>query len=133
VPVERRPVSAPFELEELRAFLENNAAVLREKPGYADVAAALDGIVADVETHYTALEQLEQRLTALEDKMAAIARAALPDEELLAIRRDLDASLRMYRSKMSAAELSALERKYLDTRIQERAGLPRLSLFYIVK
>ena len=56
----------------------------------------------------------------------------MPDEQLLTIRRDLDAALRPYRGKMSGAELANLERKYLDTRIQERAGLPRLSLFYLM-
>jgi hypothetical protein len=131
-PVTREPAKAPFELDELRTYLEKNAAALRSRGGFEDVAAALDGIRAEAETHYASLEALEQRLTMLEDKMAAMARAALSEDQLLAIRRDLDAALRPYRGKMSTAELANLERKYLDTRIQERAGLPRLSLFYLM-
>jgi hypothetical protein len=131
-PVTRAAAKAPFELDELMAYLGKNAATLRGRGGFEDIAAALDAINAEAEAHYASLEALEQRLTMLEDKMAAMARAALDDEQMLALRRDLDAALRPYRGKMSAAELANLERKYLDTRIQERAGLPRLSLFYLM-
>jgi hypothetical protein len=32
---------------------------------------------------------------------------------------------------MTADQIAMLERQYLDRRIQESAGLPRLSLFYL--
>jgi hypothetical protein len=53
------------------------------------------------------------------------------DEDPLAARRALDAELRPYRGKMSAPQLAMLEDQYLERRLLEAAGLPRLSLFYL--
>jgi hypothetical protein len=36
-----------------------------------------------------------------------------------------------YRGKMTADQLSMLEKQYLDRRLLEQANLPRLSLFYL--
>ena len=91
---------------------------------------ALEELAAEVQTHLPNIEDLERRLTVLEDKKVAIARGNTNDQDLLTIRRDLDAELQPYRGKMTADQLAMLERRYLDTRLMERAGLPRLSLFY---
>jgi hypothetical protein len=77
------------------------------------------------------LERLEQRLTVLEEKMLATARAAQTEEELLRARQELEAELRPYRSKMSAAQLALLEKQYLERRLLDGHKLPRLSLFYL--
>ena len=61
----------------------------------------------------------------------AIIRSSQSEEDLYAIRESLDNELRPYRGKMSAEQLSMLERRYLDTALLERAQLPRLSLFYL--
>ena len=61
----------------------------------------------------------------------AIARAAQSEEELFEARRRLEAELRPWRSKMTAAQLALLEKQYLERRLLEAAGLPRLSLFYL--
>ena len=53
------------------------------------------------------------------------------EDELLAARRELDLQLRPYRGRMTADQLAMLERQYLDRRLFESAGLPRLSLFYL--
>ena len=63
--------------------------------------------------------------------MIAAARAAQTDEEMLEARRELERELRPYRSKMTADQLAMLERQYLDRWLLEKAGLPRLSLFYL--
>ena len=76
-------------------------------------------------------EELERKLTALEEKMIAILRSRQSEEEALAARREMDAELRPYRSKMPAAQLAMLEQQYLERRLLEKAGLPRLSLFYL--
>jgi len=131
VPAAGRPAPAPFSLDELRAFLERNARDLGVKPGFPEIAAALQRLAGEAETHYADLEQIEQRLTALEEKMIAIARSGQSEEDLFASRRALDAELRPYRSKMSASQLSMLEKQYLDRRLLETTGLPRLSLFYL--
>ena len=51
--------------------------------------------------------------------------------ELYAVREALDRELSPYRGKMTADQLSMLERRYLDTALLEQAKLPRLSLFYL--
>ena len=127
----RKEAAAPFSLDELKTFLAGNADRLRALVGYDEITAALDRLASDAEKLYHDLEQMEQRLTALEDKMSAIARARQSDEDLFQARRELDSQLRPYRGKMSAEQLSMLERQYLARRLFEAAGLPRLSLFYL--
>ncbi|MGE5570192.1 MAG: hypothetical protein ACM3S5_14245 [Rhodospirillales bacterium] len=128
-PAPAREPAPPFSLDELRAYLEANAGQLR-KPGFEEIAAALDRLAAEAESHYRNLEDLERRLTALEEKMIAIARAAQSEEDVLAARREFDLRLRPYRGKMSAGQIAILEKQFLDRRLLESAGLPRLSLFY---
>ena len=74
---------------------------------------------------------LEQRLTVLEEKMIAIARAGQTEEQLLEARQELEKQLRPYRGKMTAEQLAMLEKQYLERNLLEKAGLPRLSLFYM--
>jgi hypothetical protein len=126
---ERRETAPPFKLEELRAYLESNAASL---PGdYEEIAASLRRLAAEAEQHYGDLESLEQHLTVLEEKMMALARARQTEEEMLESRRELDRQLRPYRGKMTASQLSMLEKQYLERHMLERVRLPRLSLFYM--
>jgi hypothetical protein len=124
----RREQAPPFSQDEVRAFLGRNAEVLR-RSGYADLAASLESL--DLDALYADLEQLEQRLTAIEEKMVAGLRAAWSDEALFEARRDLDRELKPYRGKMTADQLAMLERKFLERKLLESAGLPRLSLFYL--
>lgn len=128
-PKPRRENKPPFALEDLRAYLENNAAAL--PAGYEEVAAWLRKLAADAEQHYADLEGLEQRLTVLEEKMIAAARSQQSEEQALACRRDLDRQLRPYRGKMTADQLAMLEKQYLERNLLEKSGLPRLSLFYM--
>jgi chromosome segregation ATPase len=125
----KREVAAPFSLEELRAHLESAAAALPE--GYEELAASLRTLAAEAEQHYGNLESLERRLTVLEEKMIAIARAQQTESALLEARQELDRQLRPYRGKMTAEQLSMLEKQYLDRNLMEKSGLPRLSLFYM--
>ena len=127
-----RESAPPFPLEDLRQYLTGNAAAVRQAGAeYADIAAALENLAAAVETHYADLEELERRLTVLEEKAIAAARARQSEEQLLSARRALDAQLRPYRSKMTAEHLALLEKQYLERNLLEHAGLPRLSLFYM--
>ena len=77
------------------------------------------------------LEDLERRLTVIEEKLTAALTAGAPEEFLLEVRREMDKQLAPYRRKMSAPQLAQLERQYLQKRIWERYNLPRLSLFYL--
>ena len=117
---ESRAAAPPFTLDELRAYLAANADRLR-KASFEEVAAALDRLIAEVETHYGNLE----------DKMIAAARTRQTDDDLVAARREFDLQLRPYRAKMAAGQIAMLERQFLDRRLLESAGLPRLSLFYL--
>lgn len=121
----------PFELEDLKRFLDANITALTALPAFVEITRSLEQIAAAAEQHYGDLEDLEQRLTILEEKMAAIARTRMSDEDLLQGRRELDGTLRPYRGKMTADQLAMLERQYLERWILERSGLPRLSLFYL--
>jgi flagellar motility protein MotE (MotC chaperone) len=129
----RPSASSPYTADELRAYLSTNAELLRKKgvEAYGEIAAALDRLSEEMDEHARDLEGLEQHLTVLEEKMLAAARAAQTEEEMLQVRRELDAELRPYRSKMSGPQLAMLEKQYLERRLLERQGLPRLSLFYL--
>jgi hypothetical protein len=72
-------MKAPFELDAVRAFVTRNAGMLREK-GRADIAESLGA--PNVDPPYQDLEQLEQNLPAVEEKMMAILRAAATEEAL---------------------------------------------------
>ena len=128
-PKARRETAPPFSLEELRAYLERNAAAL--PAGCEEIAASLRKLAAEAEQHYADLEALEQRLTVLEEKMIAAARSQQTEEQALESRRQLDRQLRPYRGKMTADQLTMLEKQYLERQLLESAGLPRLSLFYM--
>ncbi|HWR54338.1 MAG TPA: hypothetical protein VN428_24740 [Bryobacteraceae bacterium] len=123
--------SAPFSLDELKAFLEKIAAQVRRHEALAGIADSLERLAAEAEQHYKALEDLDQRLTALEEKMTAVARAACSEEDILADRKEFDLSIRPYRSKLSAEQLAMTQRQFLDRRLLERLELPRLSLFHM--
>ena len=125
--------SSPFASDELRNHLKIAAGVLlaqREVP-LIEIGNTLESLAADASRYAANLEELEQRLTALEDKMVAVTRTLQSDDDLLVLRQELDRELKPYRGKMTADQLSMLERRYLDTALLERARLPRLSLFYI--
>jgi hypothetical protein len=55
----------------------------------------------------------------------------LSEGDLLAIRQEMDARLAAYRSKMRAPQLALLEKQYKERAALEKAGLPRLSLYYL--
>jgi hypothetical protein len=125
----RKEAAPPFPLEDLKAYLKSNAEAL--PPSFAEIAEALERLASQVEQHYNDLEGLEQRLTVLEEKMIATARARQTDEQLLQARRELDQQLRPYRGKMTVEQLAMLEKQYLERNLLEKAALPRLSLFYM--
>ena len=119
---------APFPVDTVRTFVARNAAAVR-KAGHEDIAAALENL--DLDALFGDLEQLEQRLTAIEEKMIARLRATASDEALFETRRSFDQDMKSYRSKMSADQLAMLEKQFLERKLLQASGLPRLSLFYL--
>lgn len=77
------------------------------------------------------LEDLERRLTVMEEKLTAALLATTPDDALVAVRSEADRELAPYRRKMTAPQIEQLQRQYLHKRLLERYALPRLSLFYM--
>ena len=99
------------------------------KAGQEDLAGSLEAL--DAAALYADLEQLEQRLTAIEEKMIARLRAAASDEALFRLAARWTCELKPYRGKMTADQLARLEKQFLERKLLETAGLPRLSLFYL--
>jgi hypothetical protein len=127
-PVTKKDAAPPFTVADVREFVERNAATLR-KAGEEETAASLEAL--DLGLLYGDLEQLEQRLTAIEEKMIARLCSRASEDALFEARRALDQELKPYRGKMTADQLAMLERQFLERRLLESAGLPRLSLFYL--
>jgi len=133
-----------FSSEELKTYFAKNIAKLRqaaekEASQMPEIAAALKEIASSLETAATVLdapgrlglEDLERRLTILDDKIHALLVGHAPEELMLKIRREVDAQLATYRRKMKAEQLAMVERQYVQKRLLEEFGLPRLSLYYL--
>ncbi len=138
------PAKEPFPREELKQYLARNQARLRvsaekHRAAHAPLSSRLDDTaqrLAEMAPFTDSpgpldLEDLERRLTILEEKLTATLQADADEETLLAIRREMDRSLAPYRRKMSAEQLVQLERQYTQKRLFERFDVPRLSLFYL--
>lgn len=127
------PSTSPFAEDEVRTHLAHCIAEigLRPEQPFVDIAASLNALLPALADLLAKPEDLERRLTALEDKMVAAARTVQSDEDLYTLRESLDRELRPFRGKMTADQIAMLERRYLDTALLERAKLPRLSLFYL--
>jgi hypothetical protein len=78
-----------------------------------------------------AMEDIERRLTVMEEKLLAALLAEIPEASLLAVRTDADRDLAPYRGRMSAPQIEQLQKQYVQKRLLEQYGLPRLSLFYM--
>jgi hypothetical protein len=125
--------NAPFPVDDLRRYLESNAVAIRrtEVAEFLQIAESIERLAGEFPQAAEDLEGLEQRLTALEQKMIALARGRQSEEAGVAARRELDRYLKPYRGKMSAPQISMLEAQFLERSALESAGLPRLSLFYL--
>jgi hypothetical protein len=137
--------SETFSREELRAYVKSNAEKLaqaaeKQRGGQPELAGRIGEVCRSLEEIQTLLdspasldlEDLERRFTALEEKLTAAATSFAREEVLVASRREFDRQLAPYRRKMSAPQLAQVERQYLQKRLFEEFGLPRLSLFYMV-
>ena len=129
----RQAEASPFAADDLRRFIETNAAAIRATgvPEFEPVAASLDQIVLELLDLAADPEKLEQRLAVLEQKLVALARGRQTDEQGLAIRVQLDSQLGPYKNKMTAPQIAMLEMQFLERALLESARLPRLSLFYM--
>ena len=129
-----------FEAVAVAGFLRRNADALAaakvpESPGSAksivtETERALRKLADEIKKE-TRLDDLERRLTVLEEKLFASLLTSTPDEELVGIRTEADRDLSPYRSKMSGPQIEQLHKQYVHKRLLEKYRLPRLSLFYM--
>jgi hypothetical protein len=133
----------PFSRDELRIYIAKNAAQIaslandkgRAMAGLAErldeVRESLNGMATLLDSPGALdLEDLERRLTVLDDKLQATLTSQASEELLLEIRRQMDRQLAAYRRKMKAEQIALVEKQYLQKRLLEEYGLPRLSLYY---
>ena len=132
-----------FSRDELKKYFARNIETLQQtaekngprRPAMAgqisEIAGSLAGCAVLLDSPGPLdLEDLERRLTALDDKMHAVLTTHAPEDILLRIRREVDGQLATYRRKMKAAQLAMVEKQYLHKKLLEEFGLPRLSLYY---
>ena len=139
------PAAAPFSTQEVVDFLRRNAEAI-EKAGQrageagqhvlaedlASAGAAVREIAGQEAPQPTGnLEDLETRLTAVEEKLSASLTRASSVELLTELRREVGRGLVPYRRKMSTAQIESLERQFLKKGLLEHYQIPRLSLFYL--
>ena len=111
-----------FTADQITAFLQHNAETLRQRapalPALAQPAAAqaadslgqmADSLASLGSNAKLRLEELEQRLTVLEEKIFASLTAAQSEEDLLNVRTEVDREMAPYRGKMSGRTDSALK------------------------
>lgn len=135
---------AAFQNSEIVTFLRKNAAQLEsaklpQRQGIsagavaAEAVQSLRDLAASIEStdKLPRLEDLERRLTAMEEKLFAALLATTPDDEIIEVRAAADRELAPYRSKMIAAQIDQLQKQYLQKKLLEKHRLPRLSLFYM--
>jgi hypothetical protein len=140
-----RPGGEALPRTELAAFLARNAEALRKAAQQFDqqdrpesaatfrqLAVSLDELAQAAQMDAPLdLEDMERRLTVLEEKMLSILQNATPEEELVAMRAEMDRSLAPARQKLSSEQIVHLQRQFLARKLLEKADLPRLSLFYL--
>jgi hypothetical protein len=132
-----------FFREELRAHVQNKTeqiakAAQRCKKRQPELAAVLENVsetLAGVHVVLDApgnidLEDLERRLTIIDDKLHAAVLTHASEELMLTARREVDSQLAAYRRKMKAAQLGMVEKQYLQKRLLDEYLLPRVSLYY---
>ena len=143
--VTRTAASEPFSRDELKKYLTKNVERLRQaakknlpqqRPEMAsrltEIAESLESSGEILDTPATLdLEDLERRLTILDEKIQALLTGHAPEELMLKIRREVDSQLATYRRRMKAEQLAMVEKQYTQKRLLEEFGIPRLSLFYL--
>jgi len=142
-PKTKKAAPDPFSRDELRAYFDRNieqiaAAAEKQQPTHPELANRLtefDSSLRSIQTSLDTpgaldLEDIERRLTILDEKIQAALTQHTSEDQMLRIRREVDSQLTQYRRKMKAEQIALVERQYIQKRLLEEFGLPRLSLYY---
>lgn len=139
-PLRKSRAGEGFEPEVIASYLRRNAELLeRAKSSIPstvatlmnEVARTLHSIAEELLDAPKPLEDLERRLTVIEQKLFAALVTAMSEDDLVSIRCEADRDLAPYRSKMSGPQIEQLHKQYVNKRLLEKYDLPRLSLFYM--
>ena len=120
-----------FEQERIALHLEGAAGQLESAIAFVEIAQRLRSIADEVRNQPPRLEELEQSLSVLEEKLFAIVLTTTPEAVLLGLRQQAAAELAPYRSRMPVMQIRQVEQQFLHKRLLEKLNLPRLSLFYM--
>jgi hypothetical protein len=131
MPTESSTPNEPFMVESLPSHLVERARAVRAFAGLEEIAETIESVAADAERQCCDLEQLERLLTELEVEVLAARKSAQTSEQLTAATRDLKNRLLPYQGKMTSNRIEVLGNLYLERRLWEEFGIPRLSLFYM--
>jgi hypothetical protein len=134
----REHANAGFEPERIAAHLEGCAMQI-EGAGLMGlvalvanpVAEGLRALALEVTASAPNLEELERRLSVMEEKLLSAMMAGTSEADLVALREESARQLAPYRSRMQTAQIRQVEQQFLHKRLLEKYGLPRLSLFYM--
>lgn len=142
--VQRDKPEPSLEKGDFAVYLKRNADALRtasrsqEASGQgvlaqdlSEVAESLAAIVAENTDWSANPEGLEQRLTALEDKLTASLTRAASVELLAGFRSEIDRAMAPYCRNLASTEIESLERQFIKKGLFEHFNIPRLSLFYM--
>ncbi len=132
-------VESGFEAERVARYLEGNAdrieagklAAPAEEMRVEVVKRLRELARATREAGGANLEELDRTLTVLEERMFGALQAAAAEEELVRLREQASRELAPYRGKMQAVQIRQVQQQFLQKRLLEARGLPRLSLFYM--
>jgi hypothetical protein len=116
--------------DDVRAYLSSCAKQLRQLEGYEDIAAEVDALAANAHANGD-LEPLDQRLSELEERMIPRMQSRLSAEQISQIQEKVSSTCAPWGGKMTAGQIEMLEHQHYSRLLFERAGLPRLSLFYM--
>jgi hypothetical protein len=140
------PRESGFESARIARYLERNAAALLRaaanlpqtaRNAVVETADRLREIAAglapnsNLEPRTLNLEETDRTLTVLEEKLFAALLTATPEDQLVALRAQADRELAPYRGKMRAVQIKQVQQQFLQKRLLEAHGLPRISLFYM--
>ena len=135
----------PFPHEALSAYLEKNATAVASaaerllKQGRTESGAEMKAIAESLREQGAIagaaqalnLQELEQRMSVLEEKMFGILKQACTENVLLEIRAERDRQMAPFRARMAGEQVRQLESQFELRKLLEMNELPRLSLFYL--
>jgi hypothetical protein len=138
-PPEKAGSDPGLQQEEIARYFLGNAQKLRQVQSATAVqlvaeecAVTLTDLASTLATATNLrLEDLERRLTVMEEKLLAALTMTTPENELFILRTEADREIAPYRSKMPGVQIEQLQKQFIHKRLFEKTKIPRLSLFYL--